>query len=189
MEDESDITLIARAIRHPEAYRDLLNRYQERLIHSLLHLTGSQEEACDVAQQAFLQAWQKLASFRGDSAFYTWLYRIAVNIIRSDNRRRRVSTISLDAMPSSDGFVADSISGTSDPSRPLDRDEQIQAVRMALQQIPEEFRQPLILKEIDGMSYEQIHEVLGIPVGTVRSRIFRARQELTTRLRRILRED
>ncbi len=163
-------------------------RYQDRLIHSLEHALGSHDDALEIAQQAFVLAWQKLAAFRGDSAFYSWLYRIARNAAISRKRRNRLVTGSLDALSAASHFEPADPAADNAPDYPLDHAERLQAVRDALQQIPEDFRQPLVMKEIDGFSYEEIASILEIPMGTVRSRIFRARQELTDRLRRLMRE-
>jgi RNA polymerase sigma-70 factor (ECF subfamily) len=179
-----DKTLIENALTGSDsAFEQLVLRYQDRLVRSIFLLTGSMEESLDIAQQAFLLAWQKLSSFRGDSAFYSWLSQIARNLVFSESRRtrNRARSVSLDNL--SDHHQA-LIEPETENTDHLDREEQIQAVRDALLQIPEIFRQPLILKELEGLNYEQIHEVLNIPIGTVRSRIFRARMELTERLKR-----
>lgn len=185
----SDQQLIERTIAGETAYFDqLVERYQDRLIHSLEISLGSREDALEVAQQAFVLAWQKITSFRRESAFYSWLYRIASNVAISQLRRRKINAESLDSLQESTGFLpADQQrNGRADP---LEQSEQIDQVRAALQKIPEEFRQPLVLREIDGFSYEEIAEIMQIPLGTVRSRIFRGRQELIDQLHRSMRED
>ncbi len=186
VDDVSDNLLIQETLAgHDHAFERLVVRYQDRLVHSLEQVTGSRDDALEIAQQAFVLAWRKLASFRAESQFYSWLYRIARNVAASHNRRRRIQTTSLESYSDASGFepVADR---DHDPERPLDQQEKIALVQSALQQIPEQFREALVLKEIDGFSYEQISEIMEIPMGTVRSRIFRARQELTERLRRLL---
>jgi RNA polymerase sigma-70 factor (ECF subfamily) len=166
------------------AFDLLVRRYQDRLVHSLEHVLSSREDALDIAQQAFLLAWKKLASYRGESSFYSWLYRIAVNAAASHFRRPVVSAGSLDQLHDVRGIELPDRRVATGPGQSLEQEEEIQRVRQALQQVSEEFRQPLILREIEGFSYEQIAEILGIPSGTVRSRIFRARQELMERLDR-----
>lgn len=190
MDERSDQELIELTRSGETAAFDLLvRRYQERLVHSLEHLLSSREDALDIAQQAFLLAWRKLSSYRGESSFYSWLYRIAVNAAASHFRRPTVSAGSLDQLRDVGGIELSDRRVPSGPGQSLEQDEEIQRVRQALQQVTEEFRQPLILREIEGFSYEQIAEILGIPSGTVRSRIFRARQELMERLDRDRRAD
>lgn len=190
MDERSDQELIELTRSGETAAFDLLvRRYQERLVHSLEHLLSSREDALDIAQQAFLLAWRKLSSYRGESSFYSWLYRIAVNAAASHFRRPTVSAGSLDQLHDVGGIELSDRRVPSGPGQSLEQDEEIQRVRQALQQVTEEFRQPLILREIEGFSYEQIAEILGIPSGTVRSRIFRARQELMERLDRDRRAD
>jgi len=172
-----------------EAFDVLVRRYQDRLVHSLQHGLGSREDALDAAQQAFVSAWRKLDTFRQDSAFYSWLYRIAMNAAVGNRRKQRLSTTSLDNYAQATGQDPVDESTAADPEGRINSDERIRHVQQTLLQLAEEFRQPLVLKEIDGMSYEQIAEVLDIPIGTVRSRIFRARREMTERLGRIFKDD
>lgn len=185
MDERSDQDLIELTRSGESSAFDLLvRRYQDRLVHSLEHVLSSREDALDIAQQAFLLAWKKLASYRGESSFYSWLYRIAVNAAASHFRRPVVSAGSLDQLHDVRGIELPDRRVATGPGQSLEQEEEIQRVRQALQQVSEEFRQPLILREIEGFSYEQISEILGIPSGTVRSRIFRARQELMERLDR-----
>jgi len=171
------------------AFDELVRRYQDRLVHSLEHVFGSREDALDVAQQAFVLAWRKLSSFRGDAGFYSWLYRIARNVAISSARRQHLSSSSLDHMHEAAGFEPADQNQDSAPEHAMDQAEQVRLVQEALKKISDEFRQPLVLKEIDGFSYEQIAEILDIPLGTVRSRIFRGRQELIERLQRKMRPE
>lgn len=168
-----------------DAFDALVRRYQDRLVHSLEHALGSREDALDAAQQAFLSAWRKLSSFRQDAAFYSWLYRIAMNAAISRKRRNRLPTTSLDRHAADSGNSPPDEHADTNPESRLISEENVELVRTALQELSEEFRQPLVLKEIDGLSYEEIATILNIPTGTVRSRIFRARKELTERLERI----
>ena len=153
-------------------------------MHSLEHALGSRDDALDVAQQAFVLAWQKLNSFRREAGFYSWLYRIAHNVAVSRIRRPKISSGSLNQLHEAAGFEPADPHGESAPEFAMLQAEQIQMVQTALQEIAEEFRQPLVLKEIDGFSYEEIAKIIDIPPGTVRSRIFRARQELIAKLQR-----
>jgi len=136
-----------------------------------------------------VSAWKNLSGFRRDSAFYSWLYRIAVNAARSSRRKKRINATSLDQLRDAGGQIVEDPNSRGRPEHAIDQQERVQSVRDALQAIAVEFRQPLVLREMDGLSYEEIAEILEIPVGTVRSRIFRARQELTERLRRIFPEE
>lgn len=168
------------------AFEVLIRRYEDRLVHSLELALNSREDALDAAQQAFFSAWQKLDTFRQDAAFYSWLYRIAHNAAMTQKRRKTLPTISLDpgtASSVSPIDPADQNPATA-PDHHLQQQESGQGIRDALALVPEEFRAALILKEIDGLSYEQIAETLQIPLGTVRSRIYRARRELSEQLQR-----
>lgn len=184
MDSPDDKELVRQSVAgNHEAFEQLVRRYQDRLTHSLEHALGSREDALDAAQQAFVSAWRNLSGFRSDAAFYSWLYRIAMNAAISARRRQRLSTKSLDGPDEAAAQTVDR-RPDADPAHQLQIDERVRLVREELQKIPAEFRQPLVLKEIDALSYEEIAMVLDIPVGTVRSRIFRARKELTERLKR-----
>ena len=171
------------------AFDELVRRYQDRLVHSLEHALGSREDALDVAQQTFVLAWKKLGSFRREAGFYSWLYRIARNTAVSQIRRPTLSSGSLDHLHDSVGFEPADSREAAAPEHSMVQSEQIELVRTALLEIAEEFRQPLVLKEIDGFSYEEIAQVMDIPLGTVRSRIFRGRQELIAKLQRVLKQE
>ena len=184
-----DKELIAQCVAgQTEAFGRLVERYQNRLYHTLFSLMGSEEDARDVAQEAFVLAFQKLQSFRGDSAFYSWLFRIAFNASVSFRRKHRRTTSSLDAAHEQSGIETADTSPDTQPDHSLEVAEQQGLVRTALAQIAADFREVLILKEIEGLKYEQIAEIVGCPIGTVRSRIHRARQELREKLRVLLKE-
>ena len=156
-----------------------MDRHADRLHDTLAKLLGDRHDAADAAQEAFVKAWRKLDTFRGESGFRTWLTRIAVNAAVSRGRtaaRRGTRT----------GLPADS-PGTDPPpdAAPL-AGERAEAVRAAVAALPEEFRAAVVLKEFDGLAYEQIAEVLGVPVGTVRSRLHRGREQLRRRLAPLL---
>jgi RNA polymerase sigma-70 factor (ECF subfamily) len=168
------------------AFGDLVLRYQDRLYNTLVHVTGSLEDARDVAQEAFVQAFIKLESFQRSSAFYTWLYRIALNLSIS-RRRRRKPSISVDEARETSG---DEPVGHDDaPGDRLQREERARQVQAALQRLSEEHRGVLVLREIDGYSYDEIAVMLEVPVGTVRSRLHRARLMLRDELKEVLSED
>lgn len=169
-----------------EAFGILVRRYQDRLYPTLLRLTGCAEDASDLLQTAFLRAFEKLGRFHGDSSFYTWIYRIAVNLALSDRRRRSLRRVA----PARGGDVPESADdqAASDPALPLERAERDAQIQQALNALPPDYRAVVVLKDLDGLRYEQIADVLGVPVGTVRSRLHRARAELRDRLKFLLDE-
>jgi RNA polymerase sigma-70 factor (ECF subfamily) len=167
------------------AFEQLVHRYETRLFNTLLHVTGSPEEAEDVCQEAFVQAFVKLETFGGRSAFYTWLYRIAFNVSVSRRRRRRPE-VSIDQHRERTGQEPQQ-SGDGPTDRLL-RDEQIAQVREAINLLGDEYRAILVLREMEGCCYETIAEILELPLGTVRSRLHRARLQLRDQLKNILHE-
>jgi RNA polymerase sigma-70 factor (ECF subfamily) len=171
-----------------EAYGVLVRRYQDRLYPTVLRLTGSAEDAQDLLQETFLRAFQKLGHFHGESSFYTWVYRIAVNLALSGRRRRRPS-LRLGGVGEVGPGESLADARDSDPSAPLERAERDRLIQEALGAIAADHRAVVVLKEFDGLRYEEIASVLGIPVGTVRSRLHRARCELRDRLRCLVDEE
>lgn len=171
-----------------EAFGELVIRYQDRLFNALSGIMGSPDDARDIAQDAFVQAFQKLKTFRGQSAFYSWLFRIALNAAASQKRRTKRKPASIDAARDQSANDPPDRRPDAAPSHALEANERRAAVQSALAQLPAEFRVPLVLKEIDGMKYHEIAVIVGCPVGTVRSRIHRARTELRQRLELLLRE-
>jgi RNA polymerase sigma-70 factor (ECF subfamily) len=168
------------------AFGQLVGHYQDRLYNALLRVLGSAEDARDVVQDAFVQAFVKLDSFRGSSAFYTWLYRIAFNLAMSHHRRRHPTT-SLDGAKVACGHEpADA--GPAPEARFAQR-ERAELVHAALAQLSAEHRQVLVLRELEGCRYDQIADILQLPVGTVRSRLFRARLQLRDQLAPLLSEE
>ena len=165
------------------AFGQLVTKYQDRLYHTLTHLLGSPEEAQDVAQDAFVQAFVKLDSFRGNSAFYTWLYRIAFNVAMS-HRRRKKPTTSVDEAKEMAGVEPIDTEGA--PERRMLESERAGQVHEALAQLSTEHRTVLVLREMDGQPYESIAEILDLPVGTVRSRLHRARLQMREQLEVVL---
>jgi RNA polymerase sigma-70 factor (ECF subfamily) len=160
------------------AFGELVRRYQDRLYHTAYRLVGNAEDAQDVVQEAFLSAYQSLGSFKGDSLFFTWLYRIAVNTAISLKRKRRV-VISINSGPEQASVVEPSDpSELSRPGHALEKSEEERRIQQALSRLSPEHRAVLVLKEMEGQKYETMAEVLGVPIGTVRSRLHRARLEL-----------
>ena len=165
-----------------EAFGQLVERYQHRLFHSLVHLLGSTEDAQDAAQDALILAFEKLGTFRGESQFYSWLFRIAYNSAVSSKRKTGPMSVSLEARRDASGLEPADLNPSTEPSFGLDVSDRQRLVQQALGELSEEFREAIVLKEIEQMSYEEIAEVVGIPLGTVRSRIHRARMELRQKL-------
>lgn len=149
-------------------------------------MLGSVEDARDVAQEAFVQAYQKLDSFRGQSAFYSWLFRIALNSSVDHHRRQRRPTVSIDAAREQTGAEPTDLHPDTSPSFSIERTERQKLVQMALSKLSPEYRQVLILKEMEDMKYEEIAAAVKIPVGTVRSRIHRGRAELKDILEQLI---
>jgi len=179
-----DAPLIAATLAGDSAaFGQLVGLYQDRLYNSLLRMLGSAEDAGDIVQDAFVQAYVKLDTFRGSSAFYTWLYRIALNLAMSHARRGRKTT-SLDSLKSLVG--SEPVDDQPAPEANMEQSEQVEMVHAALAELSADYRTILVLREIDGCRYDEIAEILQMPVGTVRSRLFRARlalrDELTPRL-------
>ncbi|MDX1925667.1 MAG: sigma-70 family RNA polymerase sigma factor [Pirellulaceae bacterium] len=157
------------------AYAELVERYQRRLMGLLAHACGSHHEAEDLAQETFARAYRKLHLFSGESQFYTWLCRVAMNLLVSQRRRKRVEN----HLPREGYEVALSTMGSNDGAEDaLELSEMQMQVRQAIAMLDIERRTVVLLRDFDGMDYEAIAETLEIPVGTVRSRLHRARLEL-----------
>src|SRR5437764_5278355 len=171
-----------------EAFGVLVSRYQDRLYPTVYRLTGCAEEAHDLLQDAFLRAFEKLDRFQGESSFYTWVYRIAVNLALSGRRRRRV-TVRLQRPGHDEPIDPPDDPILSDPTLPLERAERDDLIQAALDALADDHRAVVVMKEFDGLRYEEIAAILGIPVGTVRSRLHRARLELRERLKGVVHED
>jgi len=172
-----------------EAFDNLITRYSGDIYAVLFRITENTEDAADLTQETFLSALKAIKSFRGDSELKTWLFRIAVNHSRNRfrwwKRRRRESTISLDApIGDGDSTVSETIAGTSANAEEIVlRHEREDALRKALLDLPDIYREAIVLCDIEGMSYEDIAMTLDINIGTVKSRIARGRDELRKRLR------
>lgn len=168
------------------AFGDLVRKYQDRLYNTIAHVTGSPEDARDVVQDAFVQAFVKLETFQRTSAFYTWLYRIAFNAAISRKRRQK-PTLSVEWQREQAG--EEPVDGRAGPGERLERQELAAQVRAALAKLSEEHRTVIVLREIDGHDYDAIADILGLPLGTVRSRLHRARLQLRDELKQVLQLD
>lgn len=169
----SDEKLIEQTLSGDQnAFGVLVERYQDRLYNIVYHIVNDYEDARDVVQEAFLQAFANLDRFRGSSRFYTWIYRISFNIAVGHLRQRK-RTISMEKILEERGeFFADK--GDS-PEMLSTREEDAKILWDGINRLPVEYRSPLILREIEGASYDDIAEMLDVPVGTIRSRLHRAR--------------
>jgi len=189
-EQDIDRQLVERARNGDKRAFDLLvQKYHRRLMRLLSRMVRNQEEVEDIAQETFIKAYRALPQFRGDAAFYTWLYRIGVNTARNflSSKRRQMPTISDQAMNDDDDvderIVAQDINT---PESMLLSKQVAMAVNEAVEALPEELRTAITLREMEGLSYEEIAEMMVCPIGTVRSRIFRAREAIAAKLRPIL---
>ena len=187
---EIDQQLVERVQRGDKAAFDLLVvKYQRKIFRLLSRLIRDTAEIEDVAQEAFVKAYRALPNFRGDSAFYTWLYRIAINTAKnylvSQGRRAPTSTQS-DVEEAETFDDGDHLRDLNTPDSMLVTKQVGEAVNRAIDQLPEALRTALVLREIEGLSYEEIAESMQCPIGTVRSRIFRAREAIALELRPIL---
>lgn len=169
-----------------EAFGLLVARYQDRLFTAMVHVARSRSEAEDVVQEAMVQAYTKLASFQAESSFYTWLYRIAFNQAMTIRRKREPLT-SIDE--SRYGSQHEPVATSTAVDGPMLQSEQAALVHRAIATLADEFRTVLVMREIDGFDYEQISQILDLPVGTVRSRLHRARLQLRDQLKQLLADE
>jgi RNA polymerase sigma-70 factor (ECF subfamily) len=184
-----DEELVARVQRgDKKAYDLLVIKYQHKIVQLVNRYLKDPSEAQDVAQEAFIKAYRAIGSFRGDSTFYTWLYRIAINTAKNYlvSRSRRSSQYEVDIQDAEAMENAPQLQGIETPERLLMNDEIVKAIRSAIEHLPDEMRTAIMLREFEGMSYEEIAEAMECPVGTVRSRIFRAREAIDNKLNPLL---
>ena len=185
----SDLMLVARVQKGDKSAYDLLVlKYQHKIVKLVMRYVRDPAEALDVAQEAFLKAYRALPSFRGDSAFYTWLYRIAINTAKNYlvASRRRPLDYDLDLQDPEQYDMHGRLKESDTPEGLALSDEIRTTVNKAIELLPEDLRTAIILRELEGMSYEEIAVTMECPVGTVRSRIFRAREAIDKRLRPLL---
>lgn len=184
---EIDRQLVERAQRGDKrAFELLVIKYQRKLARLLSRLIRDPAEIDDVSQEAFIKAYRALPSFRGDSAFYTWLYRIAINTAKNylvSTGRRTTSTSELEGEDGENFEENELLGDWNTPEAELMSKEVMQTVNASMDALPEELRTAITLREIEGLSYEDIAGIMNCPIGTVRSRIFRAREAIAERLR------
>jgi RNA polymerase sigma-70 factor (ECF subfamily) len=177
--NDDDRRLIAECLAgRSDAFGELVLRHQDRLYNSVVRVLDNPDDAADAVQDAFINAYVSLASFKGDSEFFTWLYRIAFNTAISLKRRRR-PLVSLDSARAADAPIEPAEdSAETRPGAALERHDEERLLQAGLNRLSVEHRTVLVLKDIEGLKYEEIAEATGVPIGTVRSRIHRARLEL-----------
>ncbi|HEV8262541.1 MAG TPA: RNA polymerase sigma factor RpoE [Burkholderiales bacterium] len=187
---EVDQQLVERAQRGDKhAFELLVAKYQRKLGRLLSRFIRDPAEVEDVAQEAFIKAYRALPSFRGDSAFYTWLYRIGINTAKNylvAMGRRAPTTTEFDSEEAENFEDGDQLRDLNTPEAELMTRQIAATVNQTMEELPEELRTAITLREIEGMSYEDIANVMNCPIGTVRSRIFRARETIADRLRPLL---
>ncbi len=170
------------------AFDLLIQKYQHRIVSLVSRYVSDHAEAQDVAQEAFIKAYRAIGRFRGDSAFYTWLYRIAINTAKNwivaKNRRPPASDI--DAVDAEQYGISPRLRETSTPENEMMREEIERTVFDTIANLPEDLRTAIMLREMDGMSYEEIATTMECPIGTVRSRIFRAREAIDEKLKPLI---
>ncbi|NTV94824.1 MAG: RNA polymerase sigma factor RpoE [Thiobacillus sp.] len=189
-EQDIDRQLVERArLGDKRAFELLVEKYHRRLLRLLSRMVRDQDEIDDIAQETFIKAYRALPNFRGDAAFYTWLYRIGVNTAKNylATRKKAMPTISDQSYGDDDEpderLVAQDIST---PETELMSKQVAMVVNQVVEALPEELRTAITLREMEGLSYEEIAELMACPIGTVRSRIFRAREAIAAKLRPIL---
>jgi len=188
-EREVDQELVERVQNGDKRAFDLLvGKYQHKIVSLISRYVADHSEAMDVAQEAFIKAYRAIGRFRGDSAFYTWLYRIAINTAKNhlvaQNRRPPLSDV--DAQDAEQFQVDTRLKEQDSPEHDALRAEIERTIHEAIADLPDDLRVAITLRELDGMSYEDIARTMDCPIGTVRSRIFRAREAIDARLRPLL---
>ncbi len=188
-ENTIDQTLVEKVQRGDKRAFDLLvKKYQHRIMNVLTRYLYNQEDVKDVTQEAFIKAYRALPTFRGESAFYTWLYRIAINTAKNhlvaQNRRPTQGLVDSEEAEQYEG--AELLHDNDTPEHILQKEQVQQVVSQAFDDLPEDLRTAISLRELEGMSYEEIAEAMDCPIGTVRSRIFRAREAIDKKLEPLL---
>ncbi len=187
---EIDQLLVERAQRgEKHAFELLVTKYQRKLIRLLSRFIRDSSEVEDVAQEAFIKAYRALPNFRGDSAFYTWLYRIGINTAKNylvASGRRAPTSTGMDAEEAEDLGETELLQDVNTPENQMMSRQVAETVNQTLEKLPEELRTAITLREMEGLSYEEIASIMNCPIGTVRSRIFRAREAISVQLKPML---
>lgn len=190
-EKEIDFALVQRVQRGDKKAFDLLVlKYQTKIVHLVSRYVHDAHESQDVTQEAFIKAYRGLKNFRGDSAFYTWLYRIAINTAKNHlvTMNRKITDTGIDAADAEQYDAGGALREYATPDREMITEQIAQSVQDSIAALPEDLRMAITLREFDGMSYEDIANAMDCPIGTVRSRIFRARETIDTNLEPLLDE-
>jgi RNA polymerase sigma-70 factor (ECF subfamily) len=179
--DLSDTQLIERTLGgEPDAFNMLVRRWERQIYGLTLRMLGRDEEARDATQETFLSAYRNLSKFRGEAKFSSWIYRIALNICNTRLRGRARNVISLDEQREASGFEL--AADTEDLGNHIQQEQVTRAVRRALQGLPAEMRQVIVMKEYEGLKFSEIADILGLPVSTVKTRMYTGLSELRKRL-------
>lgn len=187
--EDIDQELVRRVQQGDKSAFDLLVlKYQHKIVHLVNRYVKDPSEAQDVAQDTFIKAYRALGDFRGDSAFYTWLYRIAINTAKNYllSRSRRHFDYEIDVQDAEQVENAPQLKNIETPENLLMNEQIVAVIKSAIERLPEEMRIAITLREFEGMSYEEIAEAMDCPIGTVRSRIFRAREAIDQKLNPLL---
>jgi RNA polymerase sigma-70 factor (ECF subfamily) len=187
--EDLDQELVLRVQQGDKSAFDLLViKYQHKIVHLVNRYVKDPSEAQDVAQDTFIKAYRALGDFRGDSAFYTWLYRIAINTAKNYllSRSRRHFDYEIDVQDAEQVENAPQLKDIETPENLLMNEQIVAVIKSAIERLPEEMRIAITLREFEGMSYEEIAEAMDCPIGTVRSRIFRAREAIDQKLNPLL---
>ncbi len=190
-EKDIDFALVQRVQRGDKKAFDLLVlKYQNKIGHLVSRYVNDAHESQDVTQEAFIKAYRGLKNFRGDSAFYTWLYRIAINTAKNHlvTMSRKISDTGVDATEAEQFESGSALREYATPDREMLTDQIMDVVKNSIAALPEDLRMAITLREFDGLSYEEIASAMECPIGTVRSRIFRAREAIDTNLEPLLDE-
>jgi RNA polymerase sigma-70 factor (ECF subfamily) len=188
--ESTDKELVKRVQKGDKGAFDLLVlKYEHKIVNLVMRYVRDPETALDISQEAFIKAYRALPRFRGDSAFYTWLYRIAVNTAKNHlaAQRRRPADIELDLQDPDQYGLHAKLKETDTPEAVALSDELQGILERAIQALPDDLRTAIVLRELDGMSYEEIAQTMDCPVGTVRSRIFRARDAIGKKVGTLIR--
>ncbi len=183
--DQTDLALVKRVqAGEKKAFDVLVIKYQQKVINLALRFVRDHHTAMDISQEAFIKAYRGLKNFRGDSAFYTWLYRITINTAKNHvvTQSRRLPANDIDAQEAEQYSGADKLHESGTPDKEMEKDDVHTAIITAIEELPNDLRIAITLREIEGFTYEEISEAMECPIGTVRSRIFRAREAIEAKI-------
>ncbi len=182
---QTDLELVRRVqAGEKQAFDVLVLKYQQKVVNLVMRYVRDQHIAMDISQEAFIKAYKGLKNFRGDSAFYTWLYRIAINTAKNHlvTMSRRLPTNDIDPQEAEQFESAERLHSTANPESEMQKDEIHKAIIDSIESLPDDLRTAITLREIEGFSYEEISATMDCPIGTVRSRIFRARESIESKI-------